>query len=80
MIEVSTGSEINEDLHDGVEISLGTPVGGLKVIIYNICVLMKFYRKRLSYVQHMAEYNRQFLGGICSFVFGYAGQFTISSG
>ncbi len=29
-IEISTGSEINADLHDGVEISLGTPVGGLK--------------------------------------------------
>ena len=26
---ISTGSEINEDLHDGVEISLGIPVGGL---------------------------------------------------
>ncbi len=30
-IEISAGSEINEDLHDGVGISLGTPVGGLKV-------------------------------------------------
>ncbi len=30
-IEISTGSEINEDLHDGVGISLGTPVGGLKI-------------------------------------------------
>ena len=29
-IEISTGSDINQDLHDGVEISLGTPVGGLK--------------------------------------------------
>ncbi len=29
-IEISTGSEINEDLHDGVGISLGTPGGGLK--------------------------------------------------
>ena len=28
-IEMSTGSEINEDLYDGVGISLGTPVGGL---------------------------------------------------
>ncbi len=27
--EMSTGSEINEDLHDGVEISLGTPVVAL---------------------------------------------------
>ncbi len=30
-IEILTGSEINEDLHDGVEISLGTLDGGLKV-------------------------------------------------
>ena len=29
-IKISTGSEINEDLHDGVDISLETPVGGLK--------------------------------------------------
>ncbi len=29
-IEISTGSEINKDLHDGVGISLGTPGGGLK--------------------------------------------------
>ena len=28
-IDISTGSEINEDLHDGVGISLGTPVDGL---------------------------------------------------
>ena len=28
--EISTGSEINEDLHDGTDISFGTPVGGLK--------------------------------------------------
>ena len=28
-IELSTGSKINEDLHDGVGISLGTPVGDL---------------------------------------------------
>ncbi len=32
-IEISTGSEINEDLHDGVEISLGTPVGGLNSLL-----------------------------------------------
>ncbi len=31
-IEISTGPEINEDLHDGVGISLGTPVGGLNAI------------------------------------------------
>ena len=31
-IEISTGSEINEDLHDSVGISLGTPVGGLKAM------------------------------------------------
>ena len=30
-IEISTGSEINEDLHDGGGKSLGNPVGGLKV-------------------------------------------------
>ena len=30
-IDISTGSEINEDLHEGVGISLGTPVGGLNV-------------------------------------------------
>ncbi len=35
-IEISTGSEINEDLHDGVEISLGTPIGGLKEFILGI--------------------------------------------
>ncbi len=29
-IEISTGSKVNGDLHDGVGISLGTPVGGLK--------------------------------------------------
>ncbi len=29
-IEILTGSEINEDLYDGVGISLGTRVGGLK--------------------------------------------------
>ncbi len=29
-IEITTGSEINEDFHDGVEISLGTHGGGLK--------------------------------------------------
>ncbi len=29
-IEISTGCEINQDLHDGVGISLGTPGGGLK--------------------------------------------------
>ena len=27
---MSTGSEINDDLYDGVGILLGTPVGGLK--------------------------------------------------
>ncbi len=32
-IEISTGSEINEDLHDGVEISLETPSGGLKMVL-----------------------------------------------
>ena len=31
-IEMLTGSEINEDFHDGVGISLGTPVGGLKLL------------------------------------------------
>ena len=30
-IEISTVSEINEDLHDAVGISLGTPVGGLNM-------------------------------------------------
>ncbi len=30
--EISTGSEINEDLHDGVGISLGTPGGGLNAV------------------------------------------------
>ena len=29
-IEILIGSEINEDLHDGVGISLGTPGDGLK--------------------------------------------------
>ena len=29
---ISTGSEINEDLHDGIGISVGTPVGGLKLM------------------------------------------------
>ncbi len=29
-IEISTGSEINEDLHDGNGISLGTPLVALK--------------------------------------------------
>ncbi len=29
-IEISTGSEINGDLHDRVGISFGTPGGGLK--------------------------------------------------
>ncbi len=33
-IEISTGSEVNEDLHGGVEISLGTPGGGLKDALY----------------------------------------------
>ena len=33
-IEISTGFEINEDLHDGVGISLGTPGGGLKMITF----------------------------------------------
>ncbi len=34
-IEISTGSEINEDLHISVEIQLGTPGGGLnKVSIF----------------------------------------------
>ncbi len=32
-IGLSTGSEINEDFHDSVEISLGTPVGGLNALI-----------------------------------------------
>ena len=32
-IEISTDSEINDDLHDGVGISLGTPVGGLKIYV-----------------------------------------------
>ena len=31
-IEISTDSEINEDLRDG-GISLGTPVGGLKIYV-----------------------------------------------
>ena len=31
-IGISTGSEIDEDFHDGVEISLGTPVGGLNSV------------------------------------------------
>ena len=31
-IEISTGSEINEDLCDGVEISLGTPGGDLNLL------------------------------------------------
>ncbi len=31
-IEISTGSEIKEDLHDGVEISLGTPIDDLNLI------------------------------------------------
>ncbi len=29
--EIPTGSEINEELHDGVGISLGTSVGGLNI-------------------------------------------------
>ncbi len=32
-IEISTGSEIIEDFHDGVEISFGTPVGGLNFLL-----------------------------------------------
>ena len=31
IIEISTGFEINEDLRDGVGISLGTPDGGLNM-------------------------------------------------
>ncbi len=31
-IEISNGSEINEDLHDGVGISLGTPVAGPNIL------------------------------------------------
>ncbi len=42
-IEMSTGSEINDDLHDGVEISLGTPVGGLKLMAKaNLCNFVRF--------------------------------------
>ncbi len=35
IIEILTGSEINEDLHGGVEISLGTPIGSLNKMIQN---------------------------------------------
>ncbi len=38
-IEISTGSEINENLHDGVAISLGTPIGALNILVLPIIVL-----------------------------------------
>ncbi len=46
-IEISTGSEINEDLHDGIGVLLGTLVGGLKTsptVQANIFVHEKAFR------------------------------------
>ncbi len=40
-IEISTCSEIIEDLRDGVGISLGTPAGGLNKPLFEICRLTK---------------------------------------
>ncbi len=45
-IEISTGSEINEDLHDGVEISLGIPVDGLNLdesIMFTVRIVTKLH-------------------------------------
>ena len=36
-MEILTGSEITEDLHDGVGISLGPPVGGLNLYDKDFC-------------------------------------------
>ena len=48
-IEISTGSEINEDLYDGVWISLGTPVGGLKWVQRISTITVVVYSAGLFY-------------------------------
>ncbi len=62
LIEIPTGSEINEDLHDCVGISLGTPVGGLNIyhqwgllwspVMLNcmICLFMLGYLREMNYL------------------------------
>ena len=57
-IEISTGSEINEDLHDGVGISLGTPGGGLKsffqiLILFVSQVIYALFSCIFPHVSHL---------------------------